>query len=315
MRRYPPVPLFIVTQFLIAMAVSQSTVDFVAAQSTDTGLSPSGVAIPVIPDGPSTVDPSLLMPAPLGKLSKVKFDHSAIEEILAWVGSSTGYPVILDQDQHSSRNRSEGIYVTDSLDNEPVFWLLNRLSLHGLNWHFEDDIIHVVPDEGEALSVTTKSYNLAELLDNGFTGQEILGTMEQTICPDGWQNAGGISTYSQLGDVLFVKTTYHAHLELQGLLKAIRNHGRRTWAYDPPQHEKIREKLNAKISVRFDNVPLHKAIEDVARRSELDIRIDFIRLEAASANSRIPVNWLGGGISPSRSIESNIKRENCTTSM
>jgi len=290
MLSHSPFPYSIHVQLVLTLVLWQSNLVFIAAQTSVSSTSPSGVEIPIIPDEPKTVDPSLLMPAELGKLTKVKFDHSTIEDVFAWVGSSTGFPVVFDEDQNSTSTRNQGIYITDSLDNEPIFWLLNRLSQYGLNWHFEDDIIHVVKNDGEPLFVTTNSYNLAELLDKGFTGQQILTTMEQAVCPDGWQSAGGVSTYSQLGDVLFVKTTYHAHLELQGLLQALGNHGRRTWAYDPPQHEKIREQLNSKISVRFDNLPLYRAIEDISRRSGLDIRINSKSLEESAVNARQPVS-------------------------
>ena len=65
----------IYSQFVLTLVLSQSNVVFIAAQTTDSYNSPSGVGIPIILDEPKTVDPSLLMPAELGKLTKVKFDR------------------------------------------------------------------------------------------------------------------------------------------------------------------------------------------------------------------------------------------------
>ena len=67
--------------------------------------------------------------------------------------------------------------------------------------------------------------------------------IESTLSPASWENAGGPGVVSFLGDVIFIRQTDNVQREVRGLLAALREHGRRTFSLDPPQHALLRQKL------------------------------------------------------------------------
>ncbi|MEQ1829426.1 MAG: hypothetical protein ABL921_25910, partial [Pirellula sp.] len=87
-----------------------------------------------------------------------------------------------------------------------------------------------------------------------------------------------------------MKQTYQLQLRIKGVLAAIRNHGRRTWTFESPQHVRIRQGLLKTVTAKFDGMPLNRVIEDLSRRGGLDIRFDQLKCESAGQSLRTPIN-------------------------
>ena len=99
----------------------------------------------------------------------------------------------------------------------------------------------------------------------------------------------GNSSLVWLGDVLFVRHTHALQQQVQGLFDSLRNHGRRTFIYDPTEHEELRNKLDSRVSVDFQKVSLTSAIETLAEQTGTDIRFDPLAIKEFGNRLRSPV--------------------------
>ena len=179
--------------------------------------------------------------------------------------------------------------VSDRLDDAPIYLLLNRLRSLGLAWYFEDKILHITSAETAQERATTLPYNVGDLLD---TDHE-LATLEEvimyTVAPAEWDQVGGAGVINSLGDVLFIRQTDQLQREVQGLLAALRDHGRQTFINDPPQHLLLRQQLEENVSVEFSDTPLEAAIDRLAEITKIDIRLDEPALRKIRVREREPV--------------------------
>ncbi|HEY1068012.1 MAG TPA: hypothetical protein VGE52_17945, partial [Pirellulales bacterium] len=92
-----------------------------------------------------------------------------------------------------------------------------------------------------------------------------------------------------LGDVVFLMHTDEKHREAAGLLAALRKHGRRTFTLDAPQHAALRAKLEQPVNVAFQELPLETAVAELAKLTQIDVRLDRPSLRAAGVRERSPV--------------------------
>ena len=65
--------------------------------------------------------------------------------------------------------------------------------------------------------------------------------------------------------MLFVSQSPENHLQVAGLLQALRKHGRRTYIYDEPGHEKVRAALEKPVTLDLHDVPFSAAVEQLAK--------------------------------------------------
>lgn len=245
--------------------------------------------LPVIADGPKTVDPATLLPEVLTKTATCDLPDSSLAELLDWLRDEQGVVVLLNKQALADAGILPSEPLSARLNDDPIYFVLNRLESLGLGWYFDDGIVHVAPNEAIETRLTTTPHNVGDLLDAGYETGDLVDLIESVVAPASWDSVGGAGALTSLGDVLFVGQTDHVQREVQGLLKALREHGRMTFTLDPPQHAVFREKLNDPVSVAFRDMPLETAVESLADESGLDIRLDQPALRAVRIRPREPV--------------------------
>ena len=242
-------------------------------------------------DGPKTVDPAAFIPGPLAANATIEFTDAPLREIADWISKQQGMPVLVDKTGLSEEGLSAGEPVTDHLREEPIYLLLDRLRSLGLAWYVRDDILHITTVLVAEEHLSTKSYNVSDLFDSGYSPEVLIDTIQQaTYGP--WADVDGIGGrgLTCMGDVLFVRTTPSTHREVAGLLTALRTHGRETFVLDPAQHIVLRDKLDQQVSVRFSDTPLLTAIQELAQRTQCNMRLDTLALQEAGIPERGPVS-------------------------
>lgn len=244
---------------------------------------------PKIADEPRTIDPARLVHPKLAVKVTVTFTESSLREIAEWIAENQNIPVLLDEYGLSDAGIATGEPVTDRLDDEPVYLLLNRLSSLGVDWYVEDDVLHISTTALVAEHMTTIPYTVGDLLDAGFEVDDLQDTITAATSGPWFDIDGAGGAIKWLGDVLFVRHTDQVHREIAGLLMALREHGRRTFALDPPQHHLVREKLQENTSVSFRDTPLATAVEELVETTGVDIRIDVNALRDSRIRTREPV--------------------------
>lgn len=245
--------------------------------------------LPAIADEPKTVDPATLMPESLTKLATCDLSDSSLIELIDWLREKQGIVVLLNKQALSDIGMLPSEPVSDHLDSEPVYFLLNRLRALNLKWYLEDGIVHIGPAAEVESRLTTTPHNIGDLLDAGYERDTLMELIEEVVAPASWGTVGGLGALSALGDVLFVRQTDGAEREVLGLLAALREHGRMTFSLDPPQHAVFRQKLSHPVSVDFRDTPLETAVEELAEKSNADIRLDRPALREIRIRQREPV--------------------------
>jgi hypothetical protein len=179
--------------------------------------------------------------------------------------------------------------ISDRLDEDPVYLLLNRLHSLNLAWYFEDGIVHITSAEDAESRLTTLSYNVGDLLDSDYEQDRLAQVIESAVAPESWENVGGTGALTFLGDVMFIRQTDKIQREIQGLLSALRRHARQTFVLDPTQHLAMRQKLKANVSVDFLDTPLVTAVAQLAEQADIDLRLDLPALRAIGVREREPI--------------------------
>jgi hypothetical protein len=249
------------------------------------GLPPS-LAIK-ISDEPRGIDPATLLPKKLSVRATVGFEDKLLRDILEWLQKAQKLDVQLDR--KALEEAAYDLYepLNEELANEPVYLLLNRLRARGLDWYLDDGIIHLTTKTANENHHYTVSYLLSDLLDAGYAGgDELVQVLESTISPTTWKSNGGQGSAIVLGDVLFIRQTSNEHLAVAGLLAALKNHGRRTYTLDPPEHQQLRELLDKPVTAKIQNVPFHKAIPELSKILKARILVDQRALEEAAFDDR-----------------------------
>ncbi len=246
--------------------------------------------IPVIADLPKTVDPSVTMPKALATKATQDFSNSSLREVVAWLKTSQKLAVLLDTGALSDAGISAAEPVSDRLNNEPVYLLLNRLRDLGLSWYFEDNILTISTPEVTNDKAVTLPYNVGDLLDAGYETDGLMDLIVVSISSDTWENVGGAGAINTLGDVLFVRQNRRAQRDVQGFLAALRKHARQTFVNDPASHVSLREKLHQNVSVDFEETPLAAAVAQLGAAAKADIRLDANALRVANVRQREPIS-------------------------
>ena len=242
-----------------------------------------------ISEEPKTVDPATLVPKPLAVHVTVKFDAKPLRDIVKWLQQDQGLNVLIDQAALAEEGLLIGEPVTDESVDAPLYLLLNRLSSINLAWYFEDDTLYVTTTARASEHLTTIPYLLGDLFDKGYKPLDLIRTIIQ-VTGGQWVTIDGEGgTTVLLGDVLFIRQTDRRQWEAAGLLASLRKHGRKTFTFDPEQHESLRQKLNVRVTVDFEEIPLRDAVEALARQSGADIRIETASLSDEGVSVRSPV--------------------------
>ncbi len=242
-----------------------------------------------IADEPRGIDPAQFVPEELAQLATVDLSNSSLAELSAWVGSQTGLRVLIDEGRLAEIGYTEGEPVSDRIDNEPVYLLLNRLKALDLGWSIKDGVVTISTSAYIDDLYTTKSYPLTNLLDAEYDSSRLLDTITEST-GEQWADIDGTGGQVQLlGDVLFVRQTPAVQREIEGLLVAIQQPARQTFILDSPQNQRIRERLRENVSVDFEDTPLIEAVETLSQVTGVSIRLDMQSLREYRIRIREPL--------------------------
>lgn len=270
-------------------ALVSSPVSLCTAQEAQAADATVVLKLPEIPDKPKTIDPATLMPAKLTALATVDLSESSLGEVADWLREEQKLVVLLNSSTLADINILPSEPISDRLDDEPIYLLLNRLRSLGLAWYFEDGIVHITSMEDAEVRLSTQSYNVGDLLDAGYEQDDLAEVIESVVSPESWESVGGPGALTSLGDVMFIRQTDEIQRETQGLLTALRGHARQTFVLEPTQHQSMRQKLQENVSVDFLDTPLVAAVEQLAEDTGVDLRLDMRSLRDNRIREREPV--------------------------
>lgn len=242
-----------------------------------------------IKDEPKTIDPVKFVIDPLRQKVSVKFDGKSVREIIEWMRDRLQMAILVDPDL------ADEVFlltepVTEQLDNDPLYLLLERLRAVGLDWYVKDGVLHISTSSNDGEQLTTIPQNIGEFLDREFDPDRLMDAIVNGTDIEAWEDEGGPGSLILLGDVLFVRQSHRIHRQVSMLLEAIRNHGRRTFVGESDKHELLRKALDKKIDVSFADTPLAEAFSRLAKTAETDIRIDRAVFEMKRVRAREPVS-------------------------
>ncbi|MEE2640742.1 MAG: hypothetical protein VX768_08960 [Planctomycetota bacterium] len=244
----------------------------------------------VIADEPKTIDPASKVPAPLARKVSVEMDEMSIREVVDWLRKESGMTVLVDEADLLDANILLSEPVTDRLDNQPLYLLLDRLQSIALGWYVEDEILHITTRERALEHLTTVPHNVGSFFDRGFDPDKLTNAIIYGTDSERWEEMGGLGTLVLLGDVLFIRQSDEMHRQVTGLLKAMDKQGRRTFIDDPSEHQALRTRLAEKVSVDFRDTPLSEAIRELVKQTRADIRIDIASFRESRIREREPVS-------------------------
>lgn len=275
---------FQVDCLLLAQAAKQAE-----TQEKEKEQEPASLKI-VIAEEPKTIDPTTTVYEPLAKKVTIEFDETSIREVVKWMREQAGLTVLIDEADLADENILLSEPVSDRLQNEPLYLLLDRLQSIQLGWYVEEDILHITTKSMAIEHLSTVPHNIGSFLDQKFKSEDLKQTIINGTQPDRWEELGGNGTLVLLGDVMFIRQSDDIHRKVAGLLKALSKHGRRTFVDDPVEHESLRKKLTEKVSVEFSDTPLSEAIQSLAKQTGADIRIDTASFRRSRIREREPVS-------------------------
>ena len=241
-----------------------------------------------IADEPRAIDPATLMPPELAKLVTHEFKRTSLREVIQWLQAEQQLKVIVDAQALANAGVLISDQVSERLENEPLYQLLDRLQSLRLAWYVADGNVHLSTKERVSKHYITIPYNIGDLLDVGIEDIALISTIEQSTSGPWEAGEPGTGTLVLLGDVMFVRQTDSMQREVSSLLTALRKPGRRTLLLDCPQHASLREKMEQRISVNFQETAFEEAASQLAALAMADIRIDR-SLSTAGIRDRQPV--------------------------
>ena len=245
----------------------------------------------VIADEPQSIDPATLLPAQLVTKVTVKFDGQPLKEVIDWLKRNCSLSVVVDYKALAANKLLETEPVYEDIKEAPLYLVLNHLQTLGLGWYVQDNNLQITSSEESQKLGRTIPYNLGDLIDTGYLPAELRQTIVR--CSGGHWDEGRTSSNSGsavlIGDVLFVRQQDNIHREIQGLLAALRKHGRRTYTLESPRHAALRAMVDQKISVDFLDTPLVVAVQELATKVGVGIRLDRASLAKANVREKTPI--------------------------
>ncbi len=273
---------------LFPLGVASTGIAQIASSEEPTQSAPTP-SLPPIAELPMSIDPAELLDKRLSMAASVQFEETSLSDVAMWVQKTTGLNVVLDQRSLDKIGLLPSEPVTDSLKEEPIYLLLDRLGRIGIGWKLVDGMLYFHASQDKS-AVITVQYNIGDLLDQKFKPEELKDAIVSIVDPDTWNSDEVEGAAVLLGDVLFVRQVSRTHRRVAGLLAALRKPARRVIVDDPPSHAPIRQALDRPTSVELKGKSLAAAVDEIAKSSSSDIRIDRIALKGARISDRVPVN-------------------------
>ncbi|MGC4006299.1 MAG: hypothetical protein QM811_25540 [Pirellulales bacterium] len=258
------------------------------ADAADAQKTPPSLAIKIA-DEPHSIDMTTLVPSRLAGKATVRFEDKSLRDVVDWLKAQK-LELQIDARALAEADIHLNEQVVETLNDEPIVFLLNRLSMLGLGWYEEDGLLHLTSRAAAEHHDLTASYILSDLLDAGYEADDdFIGLLESTIQPASWKSNGGQGTAVVLGDVMFVRQNAAVNRELAGLLAALKTHGRRTYVLDSVSHDRLRAALDAPVTLKLRDATLTAATAELAKAAKCEIRIDRHALAEGNIRERMPV--------------------------
>lgn len=278
---------------VVAALISWSRIEVATASPQQAVTPPAAEASAVliqISDEPRSLDPATLMDPKLAAPMTVEFNGASMKELYRWLQDEQKLSLSIDAAAMKEKGILSSELVTEKLNNEPLYLLLDRLKSLGIGWHSEGGDLFLTTTDAANHQMSTVSYNLGELLDSGFKGEQILEAITSATGSTSIEDGDEEGAVVLLGDVVFARQTQYVQREIRGLLAALKKSGHRTLIMDPPQHAVLREKMLQRISVTLEEIPLSEAIQQIANTAGADIRINAAELKKAGVRDRAPIS-------------------------
>lgn len=241
-----------------------------------------------VPAPPYAIDARDYLHPKLSQQTTHAFNEASLQEVANWLGQQTGFLVTIDEFAFQSKQQLLSIPITDQVKEVPIYRLLDRLAVRGIDWELEDDIIYIRPID-DNVGYYTEQYNISRLLEQGFDGEKIqlliedLGTLSS-------ESEKADTAVDLLGELIFVRNSHNAHRQIACLLAALEKPAKRVLINEPLEHQQIQEALERKTSVRFQGTPLLTAIQQISQKENIDIRLDEESLSRVGKPLRTPIN-------------------------
>jgi hypothetical protein len=240
---------------------------------------------------PLAIDAATLVPEKLRTLATVEFSEASLGEVAQWLREQTGLNVSLDSRSLEAGNVDENSPVSDQLENQPLYLLLDRLSNQRITWRLDGGILRLQASDDPSV-LYNRQYNVGDLLDQKFKGEDLKATLLDTVVNESdWSDADGADGMVLLGDVLFIRQDDRTHRRVAGLLAALRTPARRVLVDDPLEHSAIRDALGRNISVDFKARSLGTVVDELAEQAAIDLRLDRSALLTTRITERTPVTF------------------------
>ncbi len=88
-----------------------------------------------IADEPTAIDPARLLPEKLAARVSIEFHEVSLSDVAVWLRQATQMGVLIDGRALDDEGIIPNEPITDSLTDEPLYLLLNRLQTAGLSWY------------------------------------------------------------------------------------------------------------------------------------------------------------------------------------
>jgi hypothetical protein len=244
-----------------------------------------------ISDSPRAIYAATLVPEKLRMLATVEFADASLSDVAKWLSEQTGLNVSMDTRSLEAVNIDENSPVSDQLQNQPVYLLLDRLSIQKIAWRLDGSILrlHGINDPS---FLVNRQYNVGDLIDQKYKVDDLIETIQLTLDTGGGsKDAEAAGETVLLGDVLFVRRDDRTHRRIAGLLAALRSPARRVLVDDPLEHTATRDALERKVNVNFKARPLAAVVEELAEQANVDLRLDRTALSSTRVTDRTPVTF------------------------
>lgn len=243
--------------------------------------------IPAIADEPRQIDPAQFLDPKLRTPATIQFEAASLEDVAEWVRTTTGWNVVIDAQSFAESGVLSIDPIDESIDNVPLYLLLDRLSRYGVTWRSDNNMITFLR-AGDARGIVSTQFNVADLFDKKMKSEDLIDSIQATVDPFSWENADGTGAIV-LGDVLFVRQYGRNNRRIACLLSALRTPSRRVWIDDTVLHTALRESLDKAVSINIQQKSLTTVAADLAKLTGTVIRLDRPGLKQQSISDRTPV--------------------------
>ena len=178
------------------------------------------------------------------------FTDTPLQEVIEYLKDYSQIEIVFDTRALGEVGIDTSTPMTKSLHNLPLRSALNLMfKEHSLTWTIQDDVLLITTLEEEDLCLSTKVYDVSDLVVCRGEHNELwddydtlIEAIQATFVRTSWDDVGGPGsiTGASLGKakVLIVSQTYHVHCQIADLLAQIREAAKKNPEGQLPQRNK-----------------------------------------------------------------------------